>query len=252
VATTLQSQAFIGAGTYSFSIPTGVSSVWVTMIGAGGGSGGCIVNSAGATGGGGGGSAEFCHRTPLDVQSTNAYVSGGAITVVVGAKGSAGSTLGTSGGIGGSSSVGPLVCNGGTGGTTAGSGLQGGGGGVGGAPANLVSNIANSAIGIYEGFYFTGGGSGGSGSFSGGRTGAPSINFTAQAPNANGGGTGASSPYGMGAINGTAPRSAGVNAPSTSYGAGGGGSTISFTGPFPALIGGTGADGYVLIEWVGQ
>jgi glutaryl-CoA dehydrogenase len=58
VATLLKSQEFTTAGAITFNVPTGVTSVLVTM--AGGGAGGCGAGPNSTLGAGGGGAAEFC------------------------------------------------------------------------------------------------------------------------------------------------------------------------------------------------
>lgn len=135
--------AFTASGT--FTPPTNVNSVWVTMIGGGGGGGGgsWVDDGAGLvyqTSGGGGGSGEVIYRIPVTVTP------GSAVTVTVGAAGTVGSNqttnvwngtifnlTATSGGNGGSSSFGAVTVTGGGGGIrgNAQTGAAGSGGGGG-------------------------------------------------------------------------------------------------------------------------
>ena len=119
-------QAFTSNGT--FTIPTNVTAVKVTLVGGGGGSGGAYdgASCSGARGGsGGGGATAFAFLTGL--------TSGNTITVTVGAGGTAGAATPTSGGTGGSSqissgtqSITAVTASGGVGGGSAnGSGVTG-------------------------------------------------------------------------------------------------------------------------------
>tara|TARA_R100001594_G_C4020685_1_gene259049 strand:- start:173 stop:1216 length:1044 start_codon:yes stop_codon:yes gene_type:complete len=100
-------QFFTSSGTWTK--PTGIVLIRVTVIGGGGGGGGGATdNKMGACGGGGGGSIEV-----IDVSSVS------SVTVTIGAAGSAGSA-GATGGTGGTSSFGSYCsAAGGTGGTGA-------------------------------------------------------------------------------------------------------------------------------------
>lgn len=240
---TLQSQEFTASGV--FTVPAGVTGVWVSGIGAGSSG----ITRTGALGGGGGGSGEACEMVPIHTTPA------GTITVTIGAKGvggaaGAGASAGTAGG---DTSFGTLVCKGGkvgdssSGGGAAGGGFTGGAGGAAGAGPNIgVIGLAATPL------YFGGGGGGnactnsvttaagaGGGGYAGGVGGAF---VTAQG----GGGGGSSSRWGSGGAGG-AGGSDGSNAASTSYGAGGGGAGGKTASNNKA---GDGCDGYVLVVWV--
>lgn len=93
----MTSQVFTSNGT--FTIPTGITKVKVTVVGGGGGSGGASASfcAAGYSGGGGGGGAAIKYLTGL--------TPGNTLTVTVGAAGTAGSSSPGNGGTGGNSSV---------------------------------------------------------------------------------------------------------------------------------------------------
>lgn len=248
----LQSQEFTVSGT--FNVPTGVSMVWATLIGAGGGGSATI---AAATGGGGGASGELIINHPIPCAS------GGTLTITVGAQGTgaaSGQVTAQAGNNGGDTSVANAVstffARGGTGGTTAGNGGNGGnsavGGGLGGIKGSASGPPGN--LGAAEApTYFGGGGggagggsvssNGGSGIGSGGYSGA--LGGTAASSQAGGGG-GASTIYGVAGAGGNGGAD-GTSAATTSYGAGGGGGGGQAT---TTRAGGNGAGGYVLIEWV--
>lgn len=110
-------QRFTSSGT--FTVPTGVTTVWVSM--SGGGGGGAAVNN-GAGGGGGGAHAV--------IASVLSVTSGASITVTIGSGGSNGSS--SNGGIagsGGTSSFGTLISTAGGGGASGASGGASGGSG---------------------------------------------------------------------------------------------------------------------------
>ena len=89
-------QVFTSSST--FTIPTGVTKVKVTVVGGGGGGGGATVSCGNAAGGGGAaGSTAFKWLTSLTQSNT--------IGVTVGAGGAAGAAAGGAGGSGGSSSI---------------------------------------------------------------------------------------------------------------------------------------------------
>ena len=189
-------QEYSVAGTYSFTVPTGVTSVSAVAVGGGGGgqvsrgtSGGGEVS---ASGGGGGG---------LGWKNNIAVTPGNSYTVSVGAGGTAGTIVGdqvstrASGGIGGTSYfISTDTVSGGGGGAGDDDGgasgtFTGDGGGAGGAGSSRVSN-------------WDGGGGGGAGGYSG--TGGSS-DFGAgnnPATNSGGGGGGASREYDPGVAGG--------------------------------------------------
>lgn len=107
-------QAFTTSGT--FTIPTGVTALKVTVVGGGGGGGGCQ-QDGGNSGGGGGGAGS-------GVQFFTSLTPGATLSVTVGAGGNAGSGGGGNGGTGGTSqiasgnqSITTLSATGGTGGS---------------------------------------------------------------------------------------------------------------------------------------
>jgi len=119
----LSSQEFTSSGT--FTVPAGVTTVWVTMSG-GGGSGSVCNNSAAKLGGGGAGA--YCNKQAVVVTP------GASITVTIGAGGagvtdSAGFQTETSGNAGSATSFGSLSVSGGAAGSSAGGGAGGAVGG---------------------------------------------------------------------------------------------------------------------------
>lgn len=134
-----QGQVFTTTGANTFTVPTGITTVKVTVVG-GGGNGGGTANSACGGGGGGG----------LSVRYVTGLTPGGTVTATVGAvagtssfgafasaTGGASVTTGTAGGAGGTGSSGTYNIAGGAGGAgvniAGASGSGGGGGGGGGA-----------------------------------------------------------------------------------------------------------------------
>lgn len=112
-------QVFTSSGT--FTIPSGVTKVKVTVVGGGGGSAGSVSGNTGS-GGGGGGTA---------IKWLSSLTPGNTLSVTVGGGGSAGSNAPGNGGAGGNSSV--------SSGTQTISTITGNGGGAGlagGTPAN--------------------------------------------------------------------------------------------------------------------
>lgn len=146
----------------SFTVPSGVTTIYVSGCGGGGGGGGCqTVGSPNiVSGGGGGGAASFAIREARTVTP------GQVLAVTIGAAG-AGGTAGSPGVTGGTTSLGAIV--------TLGSGT-GGGAGTGGAYTNYIAGGVGGG-GAPDGSYGqdTGpvgvgasGGAGGSGPFGGG------------------------------------------------------------------------------------
>lgn len=219
-------QVFTSSGT--FTVPGGVSQLYVSAVAGGGGAGGGA-GSAGATssvgggGGGGGGAGQSAQRQLLSVTP------GQVISVSIGAGGGGGgggAASGTAGGTGGAGSntvIGTIT-------------LAGGGGGAAGGP--LTSNVVGGG----------GAGGGGGSGYPGGSDGTDG-NYTG-----NGGASG-SSPFGGGGKSGraasTGPGSNGSNGGGGGgYGAGGGGGGgVYGSVAFAAGAGGTGAAGYALIEY---
>lgn len=109
-------QVFTGNGT--FTIPTGVTAVKVTVVGGGGGGGGGRQSCCGSAGGGGGGGAAL-------IKYLTGLTPGNTLSVTVGAagagsvnNGSNGSTGGTSSVASGTQSITTLTCTGGGAGPT--------------------------------------------------------------------------------------------------------------------------------------
>jgi len=240
---TLQSQEFTASGT--FTVPTAVSSVWLTMLGGGGGGGGSI---AAAGGGGGGGAGELLMNHPVIVTP------GASISVVVPAAAAGGN--GANGATGGDVTFNATtIAKGGGGGHStdaggiSGGGLGGAGGGVGGAAAAAGAGV----IGAIESVTYFGGGRGGGGGtsiavagFVGCGAGGYPVGAAGGAVAASqaGGGGGAATIYGLGGI-GAAGGGNGTNATVIGTGGGGGG------GKAATSIGGSGGTGYCLVQWVG-
>ncbi len=209
------SQTFTSSGT--FTVPTGVTSVKVTLAGGGAGGGGGQRRAAsspgcgcGGGGGGGGGGGQYLQDQVVSVTP------GQNITVTVGSGGAGGTGGGSadqiapSGSAGESSSFGSLVtAAGGSGGNGANSTTGGAGGGAGGAGG-------------------TAGSSGGSG------------------PGGSGGAGGNSQGTGGAGVGGDTLGNAGGN-----YGGGGSGGGGGSTGN-NGQAGGNGAPGYLLVEWSGS
>jgi hypothetical protein len=247
-----QSQEFTSSGT--FTVPSGVTEVWITAIGGGGGGGGSDTAET-VKAGGGGGSGELCQNVPVNVTG------GGSVSVTIGAAGTGGvGSTGANGGDGGDTSFGAFpIVRGGKGGVGAAAGspsIGGVGGGPGGGTAGSYSTPTggNGARGSAEApTYFggaggggtastttgTGGNGGGAGGYIGGTGGAA-------AGGASGGGGGGSSIYGLGA-NGGVGGAVGNAATAANYGVGGGGAG---SGHGNDRNGGDGAPGYCLVVWV--
>ena len=181
------------AGTYTFTVPDGVTEVSAVTIGGGGGSGSSLGNGNSSGGGGGGGGLAW---------GTFTVTPGEDLTVVVGAAGAgAGPGYGAPGNAGGDSSIsrGSTVL------------LQGGGGGAGLADAvNGTTTGTAAAGGTSTGTERDGGGAGGEGG-------------KARANNGGGGGGGAGGYIGTatGGTGGTGNNTSGTGGIG---GAGGGGS----------------------------
>ncbi|MBP2655186.1 MAG: hypothetical protein H6Q73_2755 [Firmicutes bacterium] len=210
---------FTSSGT--FTVPTGVTTVYVSAIsGGGGGGGGCIAGSTSVqgAGGGGGGAGQFIICTPKTV------VSGETITVTIGSGGAGGASTSTVGsnGSAGSSGGNTVISASQSGWTKTLSSTNGGGG------AFISCGDMWGGIGI---------GGGGSGW---------SVNdfnnlYTSIGNSIAYGGKGADSPFGVGG-SGIVGASGTPSAGASGYGAGGGGGANGNNG-------GSGATGMVLIEW---
>lgn len=233
----LRSTIYSTAGSYNWTVPNGVTSAWVSLIGGGsGGQGGAVIRTAGCNAGGAG----------ETIFGALVAVSGATMPVVVGAGGTGGSGVDTI--AGGTSSFGALRALGGsTAPYTEGTASLVAGGGVGGGVAATSGSDGN--LGSMESILFTGGASPSSprhdtgGPFYGG--GAPGhLIGGATSGSARSGAGGGASIYGVGGA-GSLINTNGVSALSTGSGGGGGGSVSSGT-----TTGGAGKDGLVAIFWI--
>lgn len=221
-------QTYTVPGAYSFTVPAGVTSITVEVIGAGGSGGG------NGTGGGGGG---------VYAKGVYAVTPGAVLPVKVGTPGS--------GAAAGTSSVSTFIsASGGANGTTV-SNPSVGGGGAGGTGTG--GNIANYSGGTGGGGYYTyfgGGGAGAGGSVSNGTNGGNTVAYNGTNCLTPGGsaGTGGGAPAGNGgkgagftnsSCSATDPAASGSN-----FGGGGGGGNGIGSTP------GTGAGGYCQISWL--
>ncbi len=266
----LQSQAFTTAGTHPFSVPAGVSCLWLKMVGGGGSGLPFLVNEGGGVFHGGvsaGGSGGLCMGIPVNVTP------GASIDVVVGAGGPAAlypQTVVNYGYLGGASSVAGMRSAGGFPPWTLANGgfsdnLWGSGGG-GGTLVSLTIGVSGVRGRVSSVGFFTGASGGGVWNPAGtpnGTVGGPSVNdhaggspgaFTVGVTSAGAGG--GSSPFGVGGTGGdhtTNPVVSNGNAPAAgAYGAGGGGGGVWGGGAYTAAqpIAGAGQNGYVLVSWV--
>lgn len=139
------------SGTYTFTVPAGVTTLRCEIAGAGGGGGGGGTWTSGG-GGGGSGYKEFGKLITVEPNST--------ITVVVGAGGSGGA-YSKNGSAGGNSKVANFSSAGGRGGTggRAGAGGAGGNAGSAGSSSSGGAGGAGGTIGVNDGA----GGAGGAG-----------------------------------------------------------------------------------------
>ena len=213
---------FTAAGTYNWTVPTGVTSVVVELWG-GGGAGGGVVNNTTAKGGGGAG-GQYATQT-LTVASGNTYV------VVVGAGGTGSTVDGTAGGDSTFNGT-DAVAKGGAGGQAY---ENGGAAGLGSAAGGAGSPVYAGGNGS-DGAASATGGAGGGGAGSTGAGGDASGNTA---------GTGASTGGGDGGA-GLTTRGTG-NPGNTAGGGGGGGYSTNTTN----RRGGTGADGQIVISYYG-
>ena len=193
--------SFTTVGTTTWTVPAGITTLQVLVVGGGGGGGR-------GRGGGGGGGGAF-------VQNANLAVTPGQqISVTVGAGGAGGtSTVGAT--AGGQSAFGATTAaGGGGGGNFSGGAIAGGAGGSGGGGAGGSSGPAGTgSAGV--------GNNGG-----GGSNGAGGCYYGGGGGGAGGAGAGAISGCGGGAGAGGAGRASTITGSSVIYAAGGGGSTI--------------------------
>gem|GEM_PF-1311995 len=217
-------QEFTASGI--FSVPAGVTTITIEVIGAGG--------AGGTNGGGGGGGGGYAIGTYQVVPMIDLTV-----TVGIAGSGSSGGTSGVSGLISASGGEnGFQVPN---------PNLGGGGAGGTGMNGNIVNYTGGSGGGGYY-TYFGGGGGGAAGSVSDGYAGGNTITWTGNCQTPGGAsGSGGGTPGGAGGkgagftdlnCNVTDPAGNGEN-----FGGGGGGGNGNGGGP------GTGTSGYVIISW---
>jgi hypothetical protein len=221
-------QTYTVSGNYTFTVPVGVTSLTVEVVGAGGAGGG-----NGGGGGGGGGYAKGVYTvTP-----------GSTLAVKVGA--------GSGGAAGGTSSVSSFIsATGGGNGTSVSNPTIGGGGAGGVGSGGTITNFTGGTGGGGYWTYFGGGGAGAAGSVSNGTNGGNTIAWTGMCQTPGGSaGTGGGTPAGNGGkgagftdvgCNVTDPSASGAN-----FGGGGGGGNGNGGGA------GNGAVGYCQISWSG-
>lgn len=207
---------FTSSGTFTTPSNSTTSTIYhYKMIGGGGGGGG---SNGSAACSGGGGSGAYAEGTFTGVAPST------AITVTIGANGSAGSNTGGNGGSGGNTSLGSpvsITAGGGAGGI--GSTTDVSAGGIGGAITG-TPNIASIS---------------GQHGFSGSR-----INNGSASANIISGGSGANSLLGLGGLGGQAGIFGGAQTAASGYGAGGAGAISS------SAAGSAGAPGIVIIDWI--
>lgn len=204
---------YAAAGSFSFTVPAGVTAIYVDAAAGGGGGGGgaTFSSSLGGGGGGGGGAGQSI------VRARYAVTPGQVIAGTVGAGGAGGTQSSGDGAIGtagGNTVIGSLITLNGGGAGRGGIRAGGGAGGIGGAPGGSDGGDSRGYAGD--------GGSGGSGPFG-----------TAGGGGRAGGGTGkagsGSAPYG--------------------YGVGGGGGGGTYASGTIGANGTAGMPGIVIIEW---
>lgn len=234
----IQTSTIVSSG--NFTVPVGVTKVWVSGCGEGGGGGGGASSTTTAGGGGGGEGAPWYEGMEVDVTPL------AVIAVTVGTGGGSGGAAviggnqnGNNGGSGNSSLFGSFLnFRGGRGGSR---GLNAGAGGSGGSDTG-----GNPSIGSYGGIGGTNNSvvaAGGSSSVFGvGGSGGSSGNSSG----AGGGGGGTKGTGGTGGNSGSPDGQAGTNA--TSYGSGGGGGGGA-NGGGNGANGGNGYPGIVIVRW---
>jgi hypothetical protein len=248
----LQSVEFTTVGAFSWTVPTGVYVVKVSMCGAGGG-GGC--SNGAAFCGTGGGSGEWCENERL------AVTPGGTLTGTVGTGGAGSIVASGKGSNGTDTTCGPLTCKAGFGQNDNSVDQPAPSGG--GAGGKAGGTFQNGSPGVRETHCFRGGGSGGSGRNVGtavgydGAGGPGRLGGIAGAQLGGGfssGSGGASGRFGTGGNGGAGGQSA-PNPPEGGFaggtGAGGGGGGMKAFGALGVGFGagGAGGDGYVLLQW---
>lgn len=231
-----QTQTYNTPGTYSFTVPAGVTSITVSAWGAGGAGGGVVGNNNNPRGGGGGEAGSF-------VRGTMAVTPGTVYTVVVGSGGTgstSGGTAGTASSFGGS---GVFNAIGGSGGAGAVNSSRLGAGGNTANTGNVVSGTSTAST--YGGNGGTATASGGS-SFSGGGGGSAG----AGGNGGNGGATAGGTAGATGGVAGAAGRgSADDGNGNAGNNPGAGGSGARNANDNVTYSGGNGGDGQVTVAW---
>lgn len=222
---------YTAAGAFTFNVPTGVTSLRVTMLGGGGSGVGGATDTTG--GGGGGGAGESVIALPYNVTGL------GSVSGLVGAGGIGGDA--TVAVAGGNTTFGNLLVRGGAAVATPAQG-GGAGGGAGGSPGQ--SNNNPGLVGTKEAARHFGGSSGGGHFAAGGGAASYPLGGASSVVNTGGGG-GASTLLGVGAA-GAILDADGTFASSAGTGGGGAGGVLT---RLPR--GGNGAPGYVQLQWVG-
>lgn len=234
----------ITSGSGSWTVPNGVTTLKVTLIGAGGGGGGSAKGSDQCyEGGGGGGGA--CTQFTMEVSPGSSY----SYTIGTGGNGGKGKTtavqgggiVGEAGGDGGATTFGSYYVNGGkpgTGGLVYGSTKNNGKGGAGGSGGSSPSTIFSGGAGGAGGKDGSGYGHGGSVLNAGG----------------GGGGIGDSTIYNYATNAGYSPHTdSSANASAQEggkpghYGTGGGGDSGFDSGNYG--VGGKGGDGLIILQY---
>jgi hypothetical protein len=253
--------AYTTAGSYSWTVPAGVTSVCVVCVGGGGG-GGYTGDGAGGGGGGGLGYKNNISVTPgasipLVVGAAGASAGSGGTSyfsspsIVQGIGGSAGTSTGNGAGGAGGGYVGDGGGNGGAGGQGYGgdgvdANAEGGGGGGAGGYSGSGGQGASYHAGLPGGAAGSGGGGGGGGGSDGGGGGGGGVGLLGQGTSGLAGGKNSPSYSngGSGGANGTATGSVtiGDGFNGGAYGGGGGGVDSG-------SVGGLGGVGAVRIIW---
>jgi hypothetical protein len=212
----------------SFTVPAGITNIWVSGCGGGGGGGGGGSNNTGnaaGSGGSGGGAGQSIIRQPFSVTPGEviAITVGGAGTA--GTAGSQGVENATAGGPGGVTTIGALI------------NLLGGGGGSGGKQGNSVAIPPGPAGG--SGFPYGGDASDGSIVSTSVAAGWAGLSGAGASSEFGGGGGGSKSGSGFGSVGKAAD----------GFGSGGSGGGGCYASGGPGGPGGVGAPGLVIIEW---
>lgn len=242
--------AYTTAGTYSFVVPTGVTSVSMVTVGGGGGGGWPY-----GAGGGGGGALAYVNNV--------AVTPGATIAVTVGAGGSGATSQFSAGYPGGFSQV---VYSG-----TTRARANGGAGGYQGVPGGTVAAGTGGSGGSGGYGQEPGGGGGGAGGYSGNGGNGGNVYGSGPTNGAGGGGNGGGAGYyneqcwgsgcgsfyvkdWYGGANGGGVSILGLNASCANYGygAGGGGAFEAYFQPYVQFPGGPGGGGAVRIIYPGS